>query len=168
LIKEKIIVNIKYQEIEQTFIGEPNQVWISINRFFGEIVPALNTMSKVILTINLERLIDDCKNVIGITPEGPVLLISKQKLTDSETLSLQLLATFLGNKLGQTKDSLTKEELQLGLGKTGKITSTRLGELYREGLVIKTEDGKYRITTLGIKRLQEVTLPDIKKNPKII
>jgi len=163
LIKESVTVHIKYQETEQTFTGDANQVWISINRFFSEMIPALQTVKKALLTVDLESLIEDCKNVIAVAPEGPVLLVSRQKLTDNETLTLQLLATYIGNKLGQSKDYLTKEELQAGLGKNAKITSTRLGELCREGLTTKTEEGNYRITTLGIKRSQEETLPEIRE-----
>jgi hypothetical protein len=163
LIKESVTVHIKYQETEQTFTGDANQVWISINRFFSEMIPALQTVKKALLTVDLESLIEDCKNVIAVAPEGPVLLVSRQKLTDNETLTLQLLATYIGNKLGQSKDYLTKEELQAGLGKNAKITSTRLCELCREGSATKTEEGNYRITTLGIKRSQEETLPEIRE-----
>jgi len=163
LTKETVTVHIKYQETEQTFTGDANQVWISINRFFTEMIPALQTVKKALLTVDLESLIEDCKNIIAVAPEGPVLLVSKQKLTDSETLALHLLAAYIGNKLGQTKDVLTKEELQSELGKSAKITSTRVGELIREGLATKTEEGNYKITTLGIKRFQEEALPEIRE-----
>jgi hypothetical protein len=163
LTKETITVHIKYQETEQTFTGDANQVWISINRFFTEMLPALQTAKKVLLTVDLENLIEDCKNIIAVAPEGPVLLVPKQKLTVSETLTLNLLAAYIGNKLGQTKDVISKEELQAGLGKSAKITSTRVGELIREGLATKTEEGNYKITTLGIKRFQEEALPEIRE-----
>ncbi|TSA57896.1 hypothetical protein D4R42_00705, partial [bacterium] len=112
---------------------------------------------------DLENLIEDCKNIIAVAPEGPVLLVSRQKLTASETLTVHLLATYIGNKLGLSKIFLTKEELQAALGKNAKITSTRLGELCREGYATKTEEGNYRITTLGIKRFQEESLPEIRE-----
>ena len=163
MINQTVTVHISYQETEQTFTGDANQVWKSINRFFSEMIPALQTVKKALLTVDLESLIENGKNVIAIASEGPVLLVSRQKLTDSETLTLQLLAYYIGNKLGQSKDYLTKEELQAGLGKNAKITSTRLGELCREGLATKTEEGNYRITTLGIKRSQEETLPEIRE-----
>ena len=161
--EETVTVHIKYLETEQTFTGDVDQVWVSVNRFFSEMIPALQTVKKALLTVDLENLIEDCKNIIAVAPEGPVLLVSKQKLTDSETLTLHLLATYIGNKLGQSKDFLTKEELQTGLGKNAKITSTRLSELCREGLATKTDEGNYRITTLGIKRFQEETLPEIRE-----
>ena len=117
----------------------------------------------MLLTIDLENLIEDVKNLIALTPEGPVVLVSKQKLTASETICLYLIAAFIGNKLGKSKDAQSKDEMQTGLGKSAKITSTRLGELIRKRLVTKTEEGNYRITTLGIKRFQEETLPEIRE-----
>lgn len=164
LSKETITVHIKYRDVEQTFTGNVNDVWISINRFFSEMVPALEVARKAVLTVDLEKLIDDCENIIAVAPEGPSLLVSKQKLTDGETLALDLLAAYIGNKLGLlNSDTLSKEELQAGLGKSAKITSTRLGELCREGLATKTEEGNYKITTIGIKSLQEEVLPKIRE-----
>jgi predicted transcriptional regulator len=163
LNKETVTVHIKYRETEQTFTGDVDQVWVSVNRFFSKMIPAFQIVKKALLTVDLENLVEDCKNIIAVAPEGPVLLVSRQKLTDSETLTLHLLATYIGNKLGQSKDFLTKEELQAALGKNAKITSTRLGELCREGLATKTDEGNYQITTLGIKRFQEETLPEIRE-----
>ena len=161
--KDPIIVHIKYQNFEQTFAGDPNHVLISINRFFGEMVPSLDIFKKILLTVDLKTLIEDCRSLIAIAPEGPVLLISRNKLTDNEALTLQLIAAYIGNKLGHSTDVLTKEELKTVLGKNAKITSTRLGELIRDGYAIKTEDGNYKITTLGIKRFQEELLPEIRQ-----
>ena len=163
MTKETLTVHIKYMDTEQTFTGDVNQVWVSVNRFFSEMIPALQIVKKALLTVDLEKLVEDCKNVIAVAPEGPVLLVSKQRLTDSETLTLHLLATYIGNKLGLSKSFLTKEELQAALGKNAKITGTRLGELYREGYATKTDEGSYRITTLGIKRFQEETLLEIRE-----
>lgn len=160
---EQVTVIIKYKDTEQTFTGNANQVWASINKFFSEMMPALQTIQKALLTVDLENLIENCQNIIAIAPEGPAILVSKLKLTDNETLTLQLVATYIANKLGQPKDYTTKEELQAGLGKSAKITSTRLGELIREGQATKTEEGNYKITTLGIKRFQQQTLPEIKQ-----
>jgi hypothetical protein len=163
LTNEEIKVHIKYKDTEQTFTGETNQVWSSINRFFTEIIPAIQTIKNALLTVDLETLIEDSKNVIALAQEGPVILVSKQRLTDTETIMLYLLASYIANKLGQSKDFVSKEELQSGLGKSAKITSTRLGELIREGQATKTEEGNYKITTLGIKRFQEEVLPEIKE-----
>jgi len=163
LSKETITVHIKYRDTEQTFTGNVNDVWISVNRFFSEMIPAFDIARKVTLTVDLAKLIEDFKDVIAIAPEGPELLIPKEKLTDSETLQLYLLAAYIGYRLGKlTKETMTKEELAAKLGKTMKITTTRLGELVKDGLTAKTEEGNYKITTMGIKKLQDVALSKIR------
>jgi hypothetical protein len=153
---EQITVIVKYRDLEQTFSGSINDVWVYVNKFFGEVMPAFDLIRNVILTVDLAKLIEDSKGVIAITPEGPELLVPKEKLTDSEVLQYYLLAAYIGFKLGRTtKETVTKEELSSKLGKNMKITATRLGELVKEGSVIKAEDGGYKISTIGIRRLQE-------------
>jgi len=164
LSEEKITVHVKYRNVEQTFVGNVNDVWVSVNRFFSQMIPSFNLTHKVMLTVDLQKIIEDVEGVIAIAPEGPELLISKQELTDSETIQLYLLAAHIGHRLGRLgRDSSSKEELQTRLGKSSKITSTRLGELCREGMATKNGEGDYKITTIGIKRLQEETLVKIRE-----
>jgi hypothetical protein len=151
-----VTVNVKYGGMEQTFTGDANDVWVSVNRFFGEMIPTFDMARKVTLTVDLAKLIDDSKDVIAIAPEGPELLIPKDKLTDSEVLQFYLLAAYVSFKLGKrSTEVMTKEELQAKLGKSMKITATRLGELVKQGIIHKTEEGAFRIATIGVKKLQE-------------
>ncbi len=162
--EEKITIHIKYRDLEQTFVGNVDDVWVSVNRFFSQVIPSFDVARKVTLTVDLQKLIQDVERVIAIAPEGPALLVSKQKLTDSETIQLYLLAAHIGYRLGHlNRDSFSKEELQTRLAKSPKITSTRLGELCREGMATKTGEGHYKITTIGIKCLQEETLLKIRE-----
>ena len=161
--KDTVTVHVKYKDIEQTFTGNANDVWISVNRFFCKMIPVFDLARKITLTVDLHKLVEDFRDVIAIAPEGPQLLIPRQKLTGSETLLLNLLATYIGYKIGKLeREWLTREELQAKLGKSMKITSTRLGELTREGIVLKTEEGNYKITTKGTKQLQQEMLPKIR------
>jgi hypothetical protein len=154
--ERRVTVNIKYSDMEQTFTGYPNEVWVSVNKFFGEIIPTFDIARKVVLTIDLAKLIEDFKDVIAIAPEGLELLIPKDQLTDSEVLQFYLVASYISFRLGKRlTEVMTKEELQTKLGKSMKITATRLGELVKQGRVIKTEEGAFRIATIGIKKLQE-------------
>ena len=154
-----VTVCVKYGGVEQTFTGDVNKVWISVNKFFGETIPAFDIARKVTLTVDLAKLVEGFKDVIAIAPEGPELLIPKEQLTDSETLQLYLLAAYVGFRLGKLpRETLTKEELQTKLGKNMKITTTRLGELVKQGDVVKTEEGGYGITTKAIAQLQEKRL----------
>jgi len=161
--KDMVAVHVKYKGIEETFTGNANDVWVNVNRFFSEMIPAFDLARKITLTVDLQKLVEDSEDVIAIAPEGPQLLVPRQKLTGSETLLLNLLAAYIGHKIGKLdRDWLTREELQAKLGKSMKITSTRLGELAREGLALKTEEGNYKITTKGTRQLQQEMLPKIR------
>ena len=163
----KISVNIKFRGMENTFVGDANDVWFSLNKFFSENVPGLEILSKIMLTVDIKRLIEDCKDVVAITPEGIAVLVSKELLTDNEALMLRLLARYLEQKIGVSETAfLPKEALQEGLGKNAKIISTRLGELCRKGYVVRM-NGNYKISTIGVKMLQSELLPKLKSKPKI-
>jgi len=165
--RDRVTVHVKFGDVEQTFSGSVDDVWVSVNRFFSELIPAFDVACKVTLTVDLAKLVEDFKDVVAVAPEGPELLIPKEKLTDSETLQLYLLAAYIGYRLGKlTRETMTKEELQTKLGKSMKITTTRLGELTKQGMVTKTEEGNYKISTIGIKRLQDETLPKFRAKLK--
>jgi hypothetical protein len=160
---EKITVQVRYKDVEKTFSGNVNDVWIGINRFFNEFIPTFEISRKVVLRVDLQKLVEHCEKIVAFAPEGPCLLVSRNELTDNETLALQLLANYIGYQLGILKsDDVPKEELQTKLGKSAKIASTRLGELVKKGIVMKTEDGKYRITTFGILQVQKNVIPKIR------
>jgi predicted transcriptional regulator len=59
-------------------------------------------------------------------------------------------------------DALSKEDIQVKLGKSGKITSTRLGELVKNNLVTKTVDDRFRISTFGVVQAQKEILPRVR------
>lgn len=161
--QEKAEVRIKYKELEKSFTATLEETWLLLHKFFNEFLPSFEIANKLWLNIDLQQLAKDCEGIIAFSPEGPNLLVPKNKITDNETLLLWLLAGYLGNKLGLTESaSLSKEELQAKLGKSSKITSTRLGELVKSDLAAKTADDKFRITTFGIAQLQKEILPKIK------
>jgi len=160
---EKIQVQIKYKEIEQQFSADPKDAWLLINQFFKDFIPSFEIAQKLWLSIDLQQLAKDLNGIAAFSSDGASLLVSKNKLTDNEALSIWLTAYYLGHKLGMVNsDSLSKDELQMKLGKSGKITSTRLGELAKNGIVLKTADEKFRITTYGVVQTQKEVIPRIK------
>jgi hypothetical protein len=159
----KVEVHIKYKDVEKTFSALPEETWLLLNKFFNEFLPSFEIANKLLLSVDLQKLVKDCEGLIAFSQEGANLLVPKNKLTDNETLLLWLLAGYLGHKLGLIEsDELPKEELQAKLGKSGKITSTRLGELVKTDVVTKTADEKFRITTFGVVQMQKDVLPKIK------
>jgi hypothetical protein len=160
--EQAVTVHVKYGGVEQTFTGSVDDVWVSVNKFFGEFVPSFEVARRLVLSVDLQRLVEECEGLIGFSPEGVNLLVSRDRLTDNETLLLWLLASYVGFRLGLVDgDGVSREELQFRLGKSGKITSTRLGELVKSDMVVKTDD-KYRITTFGVVQVQRDFLRRIK------
>ena len=165
---EKVTVNIKYKDVEKTFSASPEEAWVLLGRFFSEFLPSFEIANKLLLSVDLQQLAKDCEGLIAFSQEGANLLVSKSKLTDNETLLLLLLAGYLGKKLSIVEsDVLSKEELQAKLGKSGKITSTRLGELVKSDVVAKTVDEKFRVTTFGVVQMQKDLLPKIRAKASV-
>jgi hypothetical protein len=159
----KIEVQVKYNAVEKKFSGTPEAIWLLLSKFFSEFLPSFEVANKLLLSVDLQKLAGDCEGLVAFSEEGANLLMPKSRLTDNETLLLWLLASYLGYKLGKMETAaLSKEELQTKLGKTGKITSTRLGELAKSDMVAKLADEKFRITTYGVAQMQKYILPKIK------
>ncbi len=161
--QEKVAVHIKYKDVEKTFSATMEETWVLLSKFFNEFLPSFEIANKLWLSVDLQQLAKECEGLIAFAKEGPSLLVSKNRLTDNEALSMWLLASYLGHGLGLVEsDALSKEELQAKLGKSGKITSTRLGELVKNDVVTKTAEDKFRITTFGVVQMQKEILPRVK------
>jgi hypothetical protein len=160
---EKIHVQIKYKGLEQQFFADPQETWLLLNQFFKDMIPSFEIAQKLWINIDIAQLAKDLNGIIVFSGDGTGLLVPKNKLTDNEALLVWLAAHYLGNKLGLIDfDSLSKDQLQAMLSKSGKITSTRLGELVKNNLAMKTADEKFRITTFGVLQLQKEVLSKIK------
>ena len=158
----KVRVNIKYGNVEEAFEGTIEQAWLELSKFFSVFIPQFEIANKLRLSVDTAALARDCEGIIAFSPEGPNVLVPKNKLTDNEALALWLVAAYLGNKLNLlAADGFSKEELQIHLGKSGKITSTRLGELVKMGWATKTDNETFRITTFGVAQMQKDALPRI-------
>ncbi|TFH21945.1 hypothetical protein E4G67_05045, partial [Candidatus Bathyarchaeota archaeon] len=135
----KIGVQIKYKDVEKQFSAEPQEVWLLLSQFFKDFIPSFEIAQKLWLNIDVAQLAKELNGIVGFSGDGVSLLAPKNKLTDNDALLVWLAAYFLGNKLCLVNsDSLSKNELQIKLGKSNKITSTRLGELVKNNFATKT------------------------------
>ncbi len=165
---EKICVQLKYNGVEQQFFADPQEAWLLLNQFFKELIPSFEIAQKLWLNIDVQKLAKDLKGVVAFSCDGASLLVPKNKLTDNEALLAWLTAYYLGFKLGLVgSDSLSKDELQTKLGKSGKITSTRLGELVKNELATKAVDDRFKITTFGVIQTQKEIIPKIKAKTEV-
>ncbi len=164
---EKIQIQIKYRDVSQEFSAEPQQAWLLLNQFFKEFIPSFEIAKKLWLNVDLHQLAKDLEGIVAFSGDGASLSVPKNKLTDNDSLSVWLTAQYLGRELGLlVRDALSKNELQMRLGKSSKIVGTRLGELVKNGVLAKTPDDKFRITTHGILQTQKEVLPKIKAKIK--
>jgi hypothetical protein len=156
-------VEIKYRDVDKIFVGTAEDVWACVNRFFAEFVPTFEVAGKLVLSVDLQVLAKDCEGLLGFSKEGVNLLIGKEKLTDNEALLMWLLGAYLGFRLGFVeRDAFSKDDLQAKLGKSGKIVSTRLGELVKSDYVAKDGDDRFKLTTFGVTQVQKETLSRVR------
>lgn len=152
----------KYNGVEKSFEGTAEETWLLLNKFFAEFVPTFEVANKLVLSVDMAKLAKDSEGLIAFSPEGANLLVPRSKLTDNEMLALWLMASYLGSKLGLVgTDALSKDELQAKLGKSAKITSTRLGELVKQDWAAKTADERFKMTSYGVLQMQQDVLPRI-------
>lgn len=160
---ERVVVQVRYNGVEERFEGSPEDVWVLLGKFFGNFIPSFNVAKKLLLSADVENLARDCEGIIAFSTEGPNVLVHKSRLTDVETLGLWLLASYVGFQLGFVQSEvLSKDELQARLGKSGKITSTRLGELVKNDWVAKTGNDGFQLSTFGVLQLQREVLPRVR------
>ena len=158
----KVQVQINYKGVDKKFEGTVEESWLLLSKFFNDFIPSFEISKRLWLSVDVQKLAKDCEGLIAFSPEGSSILVPKNKLTDNETLTMLLLARYLGCRLNlMDSDDLSKVELQEKLGKTGKITSTRLGELVKMDWAIKTGNDKFRITSFGVIQMQKDVLPRI-------
>lgn len=165
---EKVTVQLTYKDVKKTFSAPPEETWLLLNKFFSELIPSFEIANKLLLNVDLQELAKECQGLIAFSKEGASLLVSRSKLTDNETLLTWLLAGYMGHELGMLeREELSKEALQAKLGKSGKITSTRLGELVKNDVVAKTVDDTFKLTTFGVVQMQKEILPKIRAKVKV-
>lgn len=161
--KKEIQIYVKHNQFEEDFKGPVDQVLRALIAFLDKIYPGLEILSEVQLTVDLQELIEQMRDIIAIAPSGPVILC-KKKLTIRELIGLNLIGTFVGYKLNfMEKASLSLDELVSLTGKTkGGISGTLTG-MVNGRLVEKPEKGQYKISLFGIKRFMDEVFPKLKE-----
>jgi hypothetical protein len=97
---EKILVKIKYKDIEQQLCAPPQEAWLLLNQFFKNILPSYEIAQKLMLKIDIEQLAKDLNDIVAFSNDGISLLSPKNKITDNDTLLIWLAGYHLGHELG--------------------------------------------------------------------
>ncbi len=150
----KLRVTVSYGETRTEFSGSPEAVIVSVNKFLSKQIPNLDLADKITVNYSAGELIDKFKEYVKITSEGPRVWVSNRKLSDKDTVCLQLVAAKIGYMTGKSESpSLTLQELYNSTNLKPKSISSRLSEVSKAGYVEREqiEQGvKYKITTQGI------------------
>lgn len=132
----QIEVTIRYRDAEKTIRGNPQEVFRSAFQFLSEMIPALDIVSKITLTVNFADFLKEAAGVFAVTPEGVVVLTPPEALTDRELVLLFLVRTKVSYETGKSeKETLLASDLISFTGKGSGTVAGRLSELSGEGLV---------------------------------
>jgi len=159
----KVEVLVRYQGMEVKFSGTINEVVRAFLEFMGKILPNYELISRLTLTVDLEKLLKELEGMILITPEGLIVTVPREQLGERETILLYLIKASVGYQLGKLdKDSMSIADLLTPTRGKPSSTAARLSELVDMGWVDRIGRGEYRITTFGVKSFVETVLPKIR------
>jgi hypothetical protein len=151
LSKEAIEVKIKYKDVEKTISGNAEQVIRELLSFFSKIIPQIELLSQIALTVDINEFLSACKGIFAVTPEGTVITARTDNLTEKENIMLHLVKAKFGfiTKTHE-KDSIVIGDLISATKSSAGTVAGRLSEMCSEGLVERVGKGEYRITTYGL------------------
>lgn len=164
VMEKEIQIYVKHGDFEEDFKGPVDQALRALITFLDKIYPGLEILTKVRLTVDLQKVVEEMKDIIAIAESGPVILY-KKKLSVRELIGLNLIGTFVGYKLNLLdKASLSLNELVVLTSKTKGSISGMLTNMVYDHYVEKPERGKYKISLLGIKHFTDEVFPKLKEN----
>ncbi|MFQ6076907.1 MAG: hypothetical protein ACE5Z5_12405 [Candidatus Bathyarchaeia archaeon] len=161
--EERVEVLVRYQDMEIRLTGSVDDVIRAFLQFMGRVIPNYELASGLTLTVDLERLLRGLEGVIAVTPEGMILTIDKERISERDLILLHLAKTYIGHQLGRLeRDSLFISNILSLTGGKPSTTAARLSELVDLDWVERVGRGEYRITTYGVTQFQDQVLPKIK------
>lgn len=158
-VESNLKVTVSLNDINVQFSGSIETVLSSVMTFISKQIPTIELAKKISLNYALPELIDDFRNFIKITPEGPIidLAVGEIKLSDKQIVALYLVAMKIARELGKgVENKVGISQIQSATNINPKSVSSRLSELVKSGYVVKESNkntsqvGVYYINTAGI------------------
>lgn len=148
-------VKVEYDGVSADFTGRSaDEVVNAVNNFLVKLIPELELAKRLHLDYTLRDLAELFGDYIKITPEGPSVIVDNARLSDKQTIALQLIAAKVAYQLGELgNDYMTLQDIEKSTAMNPKSISSRLSELVKLGYVEKKSKGGsvgYRITTKGV------------------
>ena len=161
--ESKVEVLVRYRDMEVKFNGTPDEVTRAFLQFMEKMLPSLELVSTLVLTVDLEKLLHELQGIIAVTDEGIILTIARESIGEREAILLHLVKASVGFQLSKLEgDSLSIADILTLTGGKPSTTAARLSELVDLGWVERVGRGEYRITTFGVRSFEESVLPRLK------
>lgn len=143
-------ITLKHSGIENRIIGTPDAVLRELLNYFSKVYPAVDLVSRILLSPDNTEFLQSCAGVLAVSPEGLVVLRNVSDLKDKELMILHLAGSRLMFLTGKKDvDSLSLDELTRVTGRATGTVAGRLSELTNEQLVERIGKGSYKLTTMG-------------------
>ena len=156
---ENLSIKVSYGDANVEFSGSPEVVLRSLHEFVSKVIPGMDLARAITLNHSLNDMVQMFREHVKITPEGPRVWTQDKRLSDRDTILLQLVAARISSLSGKAQsDAMSVGEVEAATGLYAKTISSRLSELTKSALVERLgseSGGKYRITTVGVSRLGE-------------
>jgi len=150
--------------MEKRITGGPTDVTKAVLSFLNSIIPQMELASRLVLSLDLNKIAEACQGALAITPEGVVVTVSTDVLADRELLLLHLAMQKIAEMTSKSEsDTVQASNLIAATKRSSGTVAGRLSELCTESLVERKGKGEYHITTLGMHLFQQQVLPKLKK-----
>ncbi len=149
-------VHAEFGDNKLDFEGTPEAVFSVFIDFLNKIYPEYEILRDIIFTPDLRAVINNLKGILQIAPEG-IILTSPKDISAEDAICLALMGSYISNKFQkQPKESLSANELSKITGKAMKTMFNQLAWMVNDGIVDRVGRGEYRITSMGIKKTEEI------------
>mgnify|MGYP001043446486 CR=1 FL=1 len=164
----KIEVTIRYKDLEKKVLGNADQVMRETFNFLSELLPQLQFISRISLTVDMQEFLSACEGVFAVTPEGVVVVVPTDSLTDRDLIVLHLAKAKVGYVAGkEARETLLIGDLIAATKRSAGTVAGRLSEMCSEGLVDRIGKGEYKATTYGLDYFMKNIIPSIKLKTKV-
>jgi DNA-binding transcriptional ArsR family regulator len=148
-------VLVELNGLRHTVEGDSEQVIKEVIQFISRVCPPFDIASRIVWSPDYANMLETISRLAKISPSGEIIITELVPSSD-QAIGLILLCAHIANKFGKRmNDEMSVEEISSASGKAIKTVRNTLVEMVKAGLVERTGRGTYKISTNGMKEVQE-------------
>ena len=148
-------VLVELNGLRHTVEGDSEQVIKEVIQFISRVCPPFDIASRIVWSPDYAKMLETISRLAKISPSGEIIITELVPSSD-QAIGLVLLCAHIANKFGKRmNDEMSVEEISSASGKAIKTVRNTLVEMVKAGLVERTGRGTYKISTNGMKEVQE-------------